>query len=142
MSGKTEPPPDAPAARKMSSFLQTRLHSPDFRALEFGSITMIQEFSDLILQPRINARVLDIVNSLMDDEQLALLVVRQINPYFVFSQKQEAKLRGIDPKTLRGMKQRGEIGKEVNTDSSQSLPKNGAELPKFPLSPGPSPKKV
>ncbi len=69
---------------------------------------MTQELFE-ILRPRINARVLEIVHEHLSDEQIGLLLVKMINPYVVLSQQEEAKLRGVDRKTLRGMKQRGEL---------------------------------
>ncbi len=69
---------------------------------------MTQDLFD-ILRPRINARVLEIVNEHLSDEQIGLLLVKLINPYAVLSQQEEAKLRGVDRKTLRGMKERGEL---------------------------------
>ena len=86
---------------------------------------MIENLFDLVLQSRINPQVLTLVNALLDDEQLALLLVKQINPYFELTQQQEAKLRGVSPKTLRGRKQRGEIPGNVNDTYSRSFPKKG-----------------
>lgn len=88
-----------------------------------------------ILEPRINARVLKIVNDHLSDEQIGLLLVKLINPYAVLSQQEEAKLRGIDRKTLRGMKARGELpaaGEAVNPQESPNRPKPGRDLPNAP----------
>ena len=69
---------------------------------------MIPELFKIIL-PRINPRVLEVVHSHLTDEQIGLLLVKLINPYIVLSQQEEAKLRGVNRKTLRGMKARGEV---------------------------------
>lgn len=39
----------------------------------------------------------------MTDEKVALLIVKAINPYEILSQEEEAILRGVTPKTLRGL---------------------------------------
>ncbi len=91
-----------------------------------------------ILQPRINARVLALVHRHLSDEQIGLLLVKMINPYAVLSQQEEAILRGIDPKTLRGMKSRGELedlpGQRtcVNCKHSPNLPRTGRNFPDLP----------
>jgi hypothetical protein len=83
-----------------------------------------------IIKPRINKRVLEVVHKHLTDEQIGLLIVKLINPYAVFSQQEEAKLRGIDRKTLRGMKSRGELPAEgVNHNNAPSLPKLGQVFP-------------
>ncbi|MEI7957762.1 MAG: hypothetical protein WCI40_01535 [Verrucomicrobiota bacterium] len=69
---------------------------------------MIPELFKIIL-PRINPTVLEVVHSHLTDEQIGLLLVKLINPYIVLSQQEEAKLRGVNRKTLRGMKTRGEL---------------------------------
>lgn len=91
---------------------------------------MTQEFFE-ILRPRINARVLEIVHNHLNDEQIGLLLVKLINPYIVLSQQEEAKLRGIDRKTLRGMKSRGEIPPEegVKTAAAPNHPESGGKRP-------------
>ena len=91
-----------------------------------------------ILQPRINARVLALVNRHLSDEQIGLLLVKMINPYAILSQQEEATLRGVDPKTLRGMKSRGELDDSpgarlgVNAKNSQNLPRSGRNFPDSP----------
>lgn len=69
---------------------------------------MIQELFE-ILRPRITPRVLDVIHNHLTDEQIGLLLVKLINPYVVLTQQEEAILRGVNRKTLRGMKARGEI---------------------------------
>lgn len=79
-----------------------------------------------LLRPRINERVLEVVHKHLTDEQIGLLLVKMINPYIVLSQQEEAKLRGIDRKTLRSMKARGEIPPNpVNGDSWPICPNTG-----------------
>jgi hypothetical protein len=39
----------------------------------------------------------------MTDEKVALLIVKAINPYAILSQEEEALLRGVTAKTLRGL---------------------------------------
>lgn len=96
---------------------------------------MTQDLFD-ILRPRINARVLEIVHNHLSDEQIGLLLVKLINPYAILSQQEEAQLRGVDRKTLRGMKARGEVPtrpKEgVNRGYAPNRPKDdlsGAKTP-------------
>jgi len=80
-----------------------------------------------LLRPRINERVLEVVHKHLTDEQIGLLLVKLINPYVVLSQQEEAKLRGIDRKTLRSMKARGEIpATPVNDESRPMFPKSGS----------------
>ena len=74
---------------------------------------MIPELFKILL-PRINPTVLEVVHSHLTDEQIGLLLVKLINPYIVLSQQEEAKLRGVNRKTLRGMKTRGEVSATVN----------------------------
>ena len=69
---------------------------------------MNQELFEII-RPRITPNVLKMVHSRLTDEQIALLLVKMINPYIILSQQEEATLRGINRKTLREMKARGEI---------------------------------
>lgn len=86
-----------------------------------------------LLRPRINEQVLEVVHKHLTDEQIGLLLVKLINPYIVLSQQEEAKLRGIDRKTLRSMKARGEIPATlVNEDSRPMLPKSGQFGPTSP----------
>ena len=94
---------------------------------------MTQELFE-ILRPRINARVLEIVHKHLSDEQIGLLLVKLINPYAVLSQQEEAKLRGVDRKTLRGMKARGELPEEggVNSQDAPSFPIRGRGFPNAP----------
>lgn len=93
---------------------------------------MIQDLFD-ILRPRINARVLEIVNNHLSDEQIGLLLVKLINPYAVLSQQEEATLRGVDRKTLRGMKARGELPAQtagsVNVQEAPFIPKPAPKRP-------------
>ncbi len=97
-----------------------------------------------ILQPRINARVLEIVHNHLSDEQIGLLLVKLINPYAVLSQQEEAQLRGVDRKTLRGMKARGEIAPRsgVNPQDAPSFPKRGQGFPNTPHQVKPPSKRV
>jgi len=90
-----------------------------------------------LIEPRINDRVLKIIHERLTDEQLGLLLVKMINPYIVFSQQEEAKLRGIDRKTLRGMKARGELANLDETVNPQDAPKRPKSGPKYPASPHP-----
>ena len=90
---------------------------------------MTRELFDLILQPRINAKVLEIVHNHLDDEQIGLLLLKQINPYAVLTQQEEATLRGVNRKTLRGMKARGEISKDVNHYAAPKVAKTGPNFP-------------
>ncbi len=97
---------------------------------------MIQELFEII-RPRITPRVLEVVNNHLTDEQIGLLLVKLINPYVVLSQQEEAILRGVDRKTLRGMKARGEI----DTHRSGPVGVNLRESPNCPTSVPQSPKK-
>jgi hypothetical protein len=45
----------------------------------------------------------------MTDEKVALLIVKAVNPYMLLTQEEESLLRGVTPKTLRGLKQRNEL---------------------------------
>ena len=89
-----------------------------------------------ILRPRITPQVLEVVHQHLTDEQIGLLLVKLINPYVVLSQQEEAKLRGVNRKTLRGMKSRGEVSASrtgslgVNGEESPNLPKNSRIFPK------------
>ena len=69
---------------------------------------MNQELFEII-RPRITPHVLNMVHSRLTDEQIALLLLKMINPHVILSQQEEAILRGINRKTLREMKARGEI---------------------------------
>lgn len=89
-----------------------------------------------IIEPRINDRVLKFVHERLTDEQIGLLLVKMINPYIVFSQQEEAKLRGIDRKTLRGMKARGELAglNELSIPKTpQKESKRDKNAPIFPI---------
>ena len=96
---------------------------------------MIPELFKIIL-PRITPRVLEVVHSHLTDEQIGLLLVKLINPYVVFSQQEEAELRGVNRKTLRGMKSRGEVSAQrgtpmgVNREEDPNCPKSSSERPK------------
>ncbi|MEI6561431.1 MAG: hypothetical protein WCO68_05010 [Verrucomicrobiota bacterium] len=96
---------------------------------------MIPELFKIIL-PRITPGVLEVVHSHLTDEQIGLLLVKLINPYVVFSQQEEAELRGVNRKTLRGMKSRGEVSAQrgtpmgVNGEEAPNRPKSGSEHPK------------
>lgn len=103
---------------------------------------MQKELFDLVILPRINAEVLEILNRHLSNEQIALLILTDVNPFMLLSQQQEAVLRGVDPKTLRGMKERGEISRDVKPESSRNLPKSGRGLPDSPQSRGRSPRPV
>jgi len=98
---------------------------------------MIPELFKIIL-PRITPRVLEVVHSHLSDEQIGLLLVKLINPYVVLSQQEEAILRGVNRKTLRGMKTRGEVPThrsgplDVNLGEAPSYPKTALERPKTP----------
>ncbi len=94
---------------------------------------MTQELFE-ILRPRINARVLEIIHNHLSDEQIGLLLVKLINPYAVLSQQEEAKLRGVDRKTLRGMKARGELPEQrgVNSPDAPKFPNRGRSFPNAP----------
>ena len=86
-----------------------------------------------IISPRITPRVLEVVHSHLTDEQIGLLLVKLINPYIVLSQQEDAKLRGVNRKTLRGMKARGEVPSRqfgVNVEETPSCPKSGHKYPK------------
>ena len=106
---------------------------------------MIPELFKILL-PRINPTVLEVVHSHLTDEQIGLLLVKLINPYVVFSQQKEAELRGLNRKTLRGMKSRGEVAPlgdappGVNSGDAPILPKNGHKSPKNAQAGGPHPK--
>jgi len=106
---------------------------------------MIQELYKIIL-PRITPRVLEVVHSHLTDEQIGLLLVKLINPYIVLSQQEEAALRGVNRKTLRGMKNRGEVSTHrssqlgVNSEEAPNYPKSGQERAKTPQSARKSPK--
>ena len=106
---------------------------------------MIQELYNII-SPRITPRVLEMVHNHLTDEQIGLLLVKLINPYVVLSQQEEAKLRGVNRKTLRGMKTRGEIPAQrsdplgVNIEKHPVLPKNGRERSKSACLPQAHPK--
>ena len=76
-----------------------------------------------IIRPRITPNVLKIVHSRLTDEQIALLLVKLINPYIILSQQEEAILRGINRKTLREMKARGEIPAYLGGCQSRKTPK-------------------
>lgn len=86
-----------------------------------------------IISPRITPRVLEVVHGHLTDEQIGLLLVKLINPYVVFTQQEEAELRGVNRKTLRGMKDRGEIPGHrsiqvgVNLAEAPILPKTGRD---------------
>lgn len=98
--------------------------------------SMIPELFNILL-PRITPKVLEVVNRHLTDEQIGLLLVKLINPYIVISQEEEATLRGVNRKTLRGMKARG----EVSSSRSSNLGVNLEEAPIFPKSGAKSPKK-
>jgi len=83
---------------------------------------MNQELFEII-RPRISPNVLKIVHSRLTDEQIALLLVKLINPYIILSQQEEATLRGINRKTLREMKARGEIPAHMGNCQSRKTPK-------------------
>ena len=84
---------------------------------------MNQELFEII-RPRITPNILKMVHSRLTDEQIALLLVKMINPYIVLSQQEEAVLRGINRKTLREMKTRGEIPAHLDGDcQSRKTPK-------------------
>ena len=102
----------------------------------------MKELFDLLLRPRINATVLEILNRRLDDEQVALLLLTEANPYVILTQQEEAKLRGVSPKTLRGMKERGEISKGVNPQFSPKFPIRAPMLPNSARPGGSSPKVV
>ena len=95
---------------------------------------MIPELFTIIL-PRITPGVLEVVHSHLTDEQIGLLLVKLINPYAILSQQEEAKLRGVNRKTLRGMKARGELSAHrssalgVNPQESPNCPKSGSKHP-------------
>jgi len=96
---------------------------------------MIPELFKIIL-PRITPRVLEVIHSHLTDEQIGLLLVKLINPYVVFSQQEEAMLRGVNRKTLRGMKARGEVTMHrsgplgVNLEEAPNSPQTGLKRPK------------
>jgi len=96
---------------------------------------MIPELFKIIL-PRITPEVLEVVHRHLTDEQIGLLLVKLINPYIVMSQEEEATLRGINRKTLRGMKARGEVSSQrtfdagVNSENAPYLPKKYQKRPK------------
>ncbi|XHR29370.1 MAG: hypothetical protein ACFUZC_02170 [Chthoniobacteraceae bacterium] len=89
---------------------------------------MIQEIFEII-RPRITPRVLEVVNQHLTDEQIGLLLVKLINPYVVLTQQEEAILRGVNRKTLRGMKARGEVPVRPEETAGGV---NRKELPIFP----------
>ena len=97
---------------------------------------MIPELFNILL-PRITPGVLEVVYSHLTDEQIGLLLVKLINPYIILSQQEEAKLRGVNRKTLRGMKARGEVSsqrgseKGVNQEEAPNRPKSAPERPKI-----------
>lgn len=101
---------------------------------------MIQELFEII-RPRITSRVLEVVHNHLTDEQIGLLLVKLINPYVVLTQQEEAILRGVNRKTLRGMKARGEVPAQpepslvdVNREKfpicSQKAPKRAKKFPR------------
>ena len=79
---------------------------------------MDQELFELI-RPRITPNVLKMVHSRLTDEQIALLLLKMINPYIILTQQEEATLRGINRKTLREMKARGEIPPHLGCEGCQ-----------------------
>jgi hypothetical protein len=86
-----------------------------------------------ILQPRVTPQVLKVIHRHLNDEQIGLLLVKLINPYVIFSQQEEAILRGVNRKTLRGMKARGEVPSLcVNAQDDSILPKPGSKEAKLP----------
>ena len=96
---------------------------------------MIPELFKIIL-PRITPRVLEVIHNHLTDEQIGLLLVKLINPYVVLSQQEEAMLRGVNRKTLRGMKARGEVAAHrssalgVNLGEDSKFPQKGLKRPK------------
>ena len=97
--------------------------------------SMIPELFKIIL-PRITPRVLEVIHNHLTDEQIGLLLVKLINPYVVLSQQEEAMLRGVNRKTLRGMKARGEVAAHrssalgVNLGEDSKFPQKGLTRPK------------
>jgi hypothetical protein len=97
---------------------------------------MIPELFKMI-SSRITPGVLEMVNNYLSDEQIALLLVKNINPYIVLSLQDEAKLRGVHRKTLRGMKERGEVSSKrgseigVNMEEAPNRPKNSHKSVKY-----------
>ena len=87
---------------------------------------MIQQLFEII-RPRINPQVLEVVHKHLTDEQIGLLLVKLINPYVMLTQQEEAVLRGVNRKTLRGMKSRGEVPVRLTTVGDV----NAEELPFF-----------
>ena len=97
---------------------------------------MIPELFKIIL-PRITPQVLEVVHRHLTDEQIGLLLVKLINPYIVMSHEEEATLRGVNRKTLRGMKARGEVAAHrsrdlgVNHEEVPNRPNLGPKSPKI-----------
>ena len=97
---------------------------------------MIPELYDL-LRPRITPQVLEMVHRHLTDEQIGLLLVKLINPYIVMSHEEEATLRGVNRKNLRGMKARGEVAAHrshdlgVNHEKVPNRPNLGPKSPKI-----------
>lgn len=58
--------------------------------------------------PEVMERVSDLLG-LDDPERLALLIARELNPAHIFTEEEEARMRGVSAKTLRGMKQKKEV---------------------------------
>jgi hypothetical protein len=90
---------------------------------------MIQELFEII-RPRITPRVLEVVNNHLTDEQIGLLLVKLINPYVVLTQQEEATLRGVNRKTLRGMKARGEVPARMPAEGDVNMEKSPIYPPK------------
>lgn len=51
-------------------------------------------------------------------EKLALMILRAVAPHEIITEGDECKLRGVSDKTLRGMKDRGELPRVVNAENS------------------------
>lgn len=68
-----------------------------------------------LLNAMITPHVMELVKKRLDldDEKLALMLVRLINPDEVLTQTEEANLRGLRPETLRSYKDAGEFPRHL-----------------------------
>lgn len=77
-------------------------HLPDIRGAKSALEVLLRIASSEVLD-RVCARLQ------ADPEKLTLMILREINSLHVFEEKEEQQIRGVSDKTLRGMKDRGEV---------------------------------